>query len=111
MCDGHNFTGLRPADYQLNTLRGINSVFVLQEPWPAPQKLESIISTFLSALNLAVIGSLVTGLMSTNFVFMGFISRRPHRSSEGPVYTRDGSRGAPRVRRNIDENFLERVTT
>ena len=43
---------------------------------PISQKLESIFSTFLPALNLAVIRCLVEGLMSTYFAFWDSITCR-----------------------------------
>ena len=56
-------------------------VFAPQGLQPTLQKLESNVSTFWAALNLAVIGSLVKGVMSRYFVFWGSITRRSHRSS------------------------------
>ena len=59
---------VRRTGNQQNTLRVTIWWFLsLRVPLPTPHNLESIFSTILSALNFAVIGSLVKGMMSTCF--------------------------------------------
>ena len=69
---------------------------------PPPQKLESIFSTF-AALNLAVIDT-VMGHVNVHMDFH-LIScyASLYRASSGLVYTRGGSRGASRMRRNYGD--------
>ena len=81
-------------------------VFALQWPRPAVQELESIFSTCVSALNLPVCES----AMSAYFVFWGSVTRRPYRSSRGPVHTSDGFRSDSRMHGNVAKNLCERAT-
>ena len=75
-------------------------------PRPAVQELESIFSTCVSALNLPVCES----AMSAYFVFWGSVTRRPYRSSRGPVHTSDGFRSDSRMHGNVAKNLCERAT-
>ena len=69
MTDALSNVLLMMANDPANTLRGLIGEFCQSgAPGPSPQKLESICSTFLSALNLAVIGTSMGGILSKYFV-------------------------------------------
>ena len=71
-CKKHQCPDLNWVATQRNTLRGKFVGFrTARRPPTSLRSGSPLLSTFLSAFNLAVIGSLVESLMSTYFVFLG----------------------------------------